>query len=273
MKQSNFHTHTWRCNHAIGSDEEYVLEALENGYDILGFSDHSCWKYPSNFKPRIRMKLDEFPHYKSSVLNLKKKYKDDIDIRLGMEAEYFPEMMDWLLEFCIEEEIEYLIFGNHYYLSDQTNIYFGYTEPEYIKTYFDMCIEGMKTGMYAYLAHPELVMRNQYIGWNDTVEEGFHRICKVAKELDMPLEYNVLGMMFNKRTKEESYPHPRFWEIASQYKNKAIIGMDAHQRHDLKQSYYKEAAHNLSKYNVEIIDDIKRVDYLAIKAKKALKEL
>jgi histidinol-phosphatase (PHP family) len=34
-----------------------------------------------------------------------------------------------------------------------------------------------------------------------------------------------------------------------------------------------KALDNLSKYNVEIIDDIKRVDYLAIKAKKALNNL
>lgn len=273
MKQSNFHTHTWRCNHAIGSDEEFVLEAIANGYDILGFSDHSCWHYDSGFIPRIRMKEKEFPHYKSSVINLKNKYKNKIDIRLGMEAEYFPSMMDSMLELCIDEEVDYLILGNHYYQSDETGIYFGSCEPEYIKLYFDTCLKGMETGMYAYLAHPELVMRNQYIGWNDTVEEGFHQICKLAKEIDMPLEYNVLGREFSKRTKQESYPHPRFWQIASQYKNKAIIGMDAHKVSDLRQDYYKEALQELSKYNVEIIDDIQSIDYRAIKAKKALKEL
>lgn len=273
MKQSNFHTHTWRCNHAMGSDEEYVITAIENDYDILGFSDHSCWHYHSNFKPRIRMKVSEFPHYKRSVLTLKKKYENDIDIRLGMEAEYFPSMMDWMLDFCIDEKIDYLIFGNHYYLSDETNIYFGYTEPEYIQKYFDQCIEGMETGMYAYLAHPELIMRNQYIGWNDTVEEGFHKICQTAKKLDMPLEFNVLGMQFNKRTKSISYPHPRFWQIASQYNNKAIIGMDAHQTHDLNKELYLEARNNLSKYSVIVVDDIPNIDYLSIKAKKALKDL
>lgn len=273
MKQTNFHTHTWRCNHAIGSDEEFVLEAIENGFEVLGFSDHSCWKYNSNFRPRIRMKLDEFPRYKKSILNLKKKYEDVIDIHLGMEAEYFPELMDWMLDFCIEEEIEYLIFGNHYYLSDETNIYFGHCEPEYIQKYFDQCIEGMKTGMYAYLCHPELILRNQYIGWNKTVEEGFHTICRLAKEMDMPLEYNVLGMQYDKRNGTIAYPHPGFWKIASQYNNKAIIGMDAHKVLDLNKDLYLEAMDSLSKYNVEIIDEIPKVDYLAVRAKKALKDM
>lgn len=273
MKQSNFHTHTWRCNHAYGADEEFVLEAIKNGYEILGFSDHACWKYPSNFHPRIRMEVEEFPHYKSSVLNLKRKYKEKIDIRLGMEAEYFPEMMDWMLEFCLDESIDYLILGNHFYQSDETNIYFGHVEPEYIQYYFDTMIQAMETGMYAYVAHPELIMKNQYIGWNDTVEEGFHRVCQKAKELDMPLEFNVLGYMFNKRLGFVSYPHPRFWQIASQYKNKAIIGMDAHQIQDLHKDKYKRALDEISKYDVELVDDIQRIDYLAIKAQKALKEL
>lgn len=99
MKQTNFHTHTWRCNHANGSDEEYVLEAIENDFEILGFADHCCWKYDSGFVPWIRMKEQEFPHYKSSIMNLKKKYAKDINIRLGMEAEYFPDKMDWMLDF------------------------------------------------------------------------------------------------------------------------------------------------------------------------------
>ena len=62
-------------------------------------------------------------------------------------------------------------------------------------------------------------------------------------------------------------------QIASQYKNKAIIGMDAHQIQDLHKDKYKRALDEISKYDVELVDDIQRIDYLAIKAQKALKEL
>ena len=37
----NLHTHTYRCGHAEGTEEEYVLAAIENGYVKLGFSDHT----------------------------------------------------------------------------------------------------------------------------------------------------------------------------------------------------------------------------------------
>lgn len=73
--KTNYHTHTFRCHHASGSDEEYVLEAIANGYKVLGFSDHACWEYSSKYVSRIRMRVQEFEEYKRSVLYLKKNIK------------------------------------------------------------------------------------------------------------------------------------------------------------------------------------------------------
>lgn len=41
----NLHTHTYRCHHAKGTDEEYVIKAIENGYDLIGFSDHAPYLF------------------------------------------------------------------------------------------------------------------------------------------------------------------------------------------------------------------------------------
>ncbi|MFR5796189.1 MAG: PHP domain-containing protein [Christensenellales bacterium] len=43
--KANYHTHTARCGHATGTDEDYVLAAIEQGFDELGFSDHVPWPY------------------------------------------------------------------------------------------------------------------------------------------------------------------------------------------------------------------------------------
>lgn len=34
---ANYHTHTWRCRHADGTEREYVERAIEGGLKILGF--------------------------------------------------------------------------------------------------------------------------------------------------------------------------------------------------------------------------------------------
>ena len=89
---ANYHTHTARCLHAGSySDEEYVLAALENGYGILGFSDHTPWPYASGYvSATSRMTLSQLPEYVASVRSLREKYADRIQILLGLECEYFP---------------------------------------------------------------------------------------------------------------------------------------------------------------------------------------
>lgn len=260
----NYHTHTARCHHAMGTDEDYVQVAIQEGYTTLGFSDHACWHYASNFRPHIRMLETEFEGYQKSILDLKHTYQDQIEILCGMEAEYFPEYMKWMRNFCIQKNIDYLIFGNHYHKSDETGIYYGNCDPSYVPKYFESTLQGLSTGMYSCLAHPELILLNHFPKWNDTLEEGFHRICKLAKELDIPLEYNVLGLQKARQMGFIAYPHPRFWSIASQYKNKAVIGMDAHQPFGLEKELFLQAQDALAKYDVEIVDTLKKVDFKQI---------
>ena len=37
----NYHTHTYRCKHAGGTEEDYIKAAIENDFDIIGISDHA----------------------------------------------------------------------------------------------------------------------------------------------------------------------------------------------------------------------------------------
>ena len=74
--KTNYHTHTTRCMHATGSDEEYVLSAIKGGYQILGFSDHTPWKYRTDYVADMRMLPEELPGYVESLRMLREKYHD-----------------------------------------------------------------------------------------------------------------------------------------------------------------------------------------------------
>ena len=37
---SNFHAHNYLCGHAVGTVCDYVKEAVENGFETIGISDH-----------------------------------------------------------------------------------------------------------------------------------------------------------------------------------------------------------------------------------------
>ncbi|MGN1132609.1 MAG: hypothetical protein ACI4RL_06845, partial [Ruminococcus sp.] len=49
------------------------------------------------------------------------------------------------------------------------------------------------------------------------------RLCQKTKEMDIPLEYNMLGSFY-----ERNYPNKTFWKIAKEIGNSVIIGFDAH---------------------------------------------
>ena len=96
--KTNYHTHTTRCHHATGSDEEFVLSAIKGGYQELGFSDHTPWKYHTDYISDIRMLPEELAEYVERIRSLQEKYKNQISIKIGLECEYFPEYIHWLKE-------------------------------------------------------------------------------------------------------------------------------------------------------------------------------
>ena len=56
---ANYHTHTWRCNHAMGLEEDYVKAALDQGLQILGFADHTPYFFPGDYYSTYRMLPEE----------------------------------------------------------------------------------------------------------------------------------------------------------------------------------------------------------------------
>lgn len=254
----NYHTHTIRCNHAIGEDEEYVVAAISGGYKVLGFSDHSPWKYKSDFVGRIRMPLSKFDDYYQSITTLKEKYKEQIEIKIGLECEYFPQYMNWLKNFKEEKKLDYIILGNHFYKDDEYGVYYGRAcrDDEMLTNYVNDCIEGMKTGLYAYLAHPDLFMRGRDYFDKHAKKESI-RLLEACKKMGVVIEYNLEGMKTVYRWGKVSYPCPEFWELASKIGNKAIIGIDAHDPKSLeKDGEFERAKEVLKSLNIEIVEDI-----------------
>ena len=95
MIRRNYHTHTFRCGHAIGNDEDYVLEAIGLGLQTIGFSDHVMLEHIHH--PNVRGDFILTEGYFNSIRRLKHKYRERINVLLGFEAEAFEEYFDY---FC-----------------------------------------------------------------------------------------------------------------------------------------------------------------------------
>lgn len=220
----NLHTHTARCGHASGTDEEYVLAAIEAGYDILGFSDHTPFPYPSSFVNQSAMAMEELEDYISSVLSLKEKYKEQIDIYLGLECEPLMRFLPFLKE--IRPRLDYMILGNHGDLEEGP--YFGrLSTAKELGHYLNYLLEGMESGLFLYVAHPDLLF-NRYASFDADAKEISTIICREANKHKLPLEYNLNGLYRDTPEGCLGYPCPGFWEIAARENVTAVVGVDAH---------------------------------------------
>ena len=259
IRLTNYHSHTTRCMHAEGTEEEYVLQAIRSGFECLGFAEHTAWPYKSDFVSNMRMHISQLEDYVSTIRGLQEKYKDQIRIFLALECEAFPEFYPWLTEIREKYDLDYLILGNHYDTSDENKSgpYFGRCEtPDFVKRYAMTTIAGMETGMFAYLAHPDLFL-HRYPAFDEYAEEACRQICETAKRLDMPIEYNLLGHNRSDVSRSRGfvgYCSPEFWDIAEEYGNRCIIGVDAHAPQQLDcAGIYREVYRKLEKRGFEVI--------------------
>ena len=248
---ANYHTHTARCHHAGGTEEEYVQRAIESGVKILGFSDHTPYWFQGTYYSHMRMFRHELEEYVQVVKDLREKYADRIQILLGVECEYYPSYFEETVKHLREAGIEYMIQGQHWVGDEENEPYCGRaTDDETVlERFVDQSIEGMKTGLFTYLAHPDLIY---YVGDDASYLRHMERLCKAAKELDMPLELNLLGFRARR-----NYPDARFWKLAGEAGCKVLLGCDAHMPQDfLDTSAIEKAMELVRQYDLTLLETV-----------------
>lgn len=232
--KANYHTHTARCGHASGTDEQYVQAALSQRFDVLGFSDHVPWPYESGFTHRhVRMGIEQLDEYVAAMRALKEKYAGKIELLVGFECEYFPQYMGWLAEMKEEKELDYLIFGNHYEGTDEGGFYFGNAErAEHLRRYVDSAEKGAGTGLFAYMAHPDLFMR-RYPTFDENCRAAARDLCQICKQNNLPMEVNLHDRYRLGEANGEGYPNAEFFAIAYESGAQIILGLDAHEPQEI----------------------------------------
>ena len=111
--KTNFHTHNYRCGHAVENVEDYVKVAIKEGYSELGISDHA--PVPDYYEDR--MKMSELDGYLTEIEEAQEKYKDKIKIYKSLEIEYFPEWQVYYNE--LKRKLDYIVLGLHAFRTDE----------------------------------------------------------------------------------------------------------------------------------------------------------
>lgn len=251
----NFHAHTHRCNHATGTEREYIEAAIAAGIKEWGFSDHIPFIFPGGRENSYRVPMVEVYDYINTINELKMEYKDKINIYLGFEMEYYSEYFPEMVENARRWGAEYLILGQHS-VGTEPEFFFWSTEKTdnvaYLKDYVCRVVAGIESGVITYVAHPDII---NYVGNDDIYHEEMSKICKASKECDVPLEINFLGIREGR-----NYPVEKFWKIAGEFGSPVVFGLDAHNvtgACDLESLPY--AIEICKKYNLNVLDRVKLI--------------
>lgn len=242
-KISNYHTHTQLCKHATGTPLDYVAQAEKEGCLELGISDH-C-PYDDSFQdvwPDVRMSKSEVNDYIDMVQAAKE--TASFPVYMGFECEYDARYKAWYAdELRGKYKADYLVLGSHWVTDGSRHVYCPeITESSLLNRYIDQTIDGMQSGLFAFLAHPDLFMKG-WIEWDDQAKSCLGAILDAAVDLDMPLEINGLGISREpnntNRGMRYQYPYIEFWEMVAQSKARVICNSDAHNPQDVIMNAWK----------------------------------
>lgn len=247
---ANYHTHTWRCNHASGVEREYIENAIAMGMTTLGFSDHAPYVFEGDYYSNFRMRPEQQEDYVTTLLALKEEYRGRIDIKIGYEAEYYPKYFDAFLKRITRYPVDYLIMGQHFVENEIGARHTGTKKADeaQLRQFVDQCCEGFRTGVFSYAAHPDIYHHDEDPA---VFDREYRRLIACAIECEIPLEINLLGIRGHR-----NYPHERFFALCGEMGAAVCLGCDAHAPKDILDETAPAVAKDwIERYGLRVVEN------------------
>lgn len=256
----NFNLHT----HSIYSDgksqpREIVEEAVCQGLTTLGFSEHS----PLPFDNTFSVKSADMPNYVAEIAQLKKEFKDKIDIYCGLEADYLTGVSE---PFTVTKEkyrLDYLIGGVHLVINPVLRVLRQAQEPAQgplaeqiwfidgpkwevydeglqkffdgdirraVRRFFEQSNEMIENEQFDIIAHFDKIKMHNRDRYFHEDEPWYRKLAletlDLIREKGLVMEINTRGIY--KKRYNGFYPSPWLMEEAFKMGVPAIISADAH---------------------------------------------
>lgn len=233
----DYHTHHERCGHAVGTLEEYVRQGIRIGLKQLGLSDHLPLIHvnPAEYYPEMAMPLEELPRYVEECLELKERYKGQIELRLGLEADYIEGYEERIRVILEPYPWDYLI-GSVHFLGEwditdhrQVHGWKGKDSLEVYRQYYQAVRQSAASRIYDIIGHMDVIKR---FGYGPDTEEGRAEVRELERgalrqiaEAGIAMELNASGLS---KPCAEMFPSRRVLEEAFRLGIPLTLGSDAH---------------------------------------------
>lgn len=237
--RADYHLHTKRCHHAKGEMTGYVQTAVEKEFEEIGFADHA--PADKGFDPKHRMTWDQFPEYVSEIQKMRSQFPS-IKIRLGIEADLYPQFERSLDRLRQNYPIEYVV-GSVHFIDDL----FVFTtnpinlpeedEDRLIRRYFKLIEQGIQSGLVDVVGHLDMIKWSLPHAKEKILTEGKKILEQIAQK-ELAIELNTSGL---RKHPGEMYPGEDFLRLVRTLEIPICLGSDAHKPGEVGADFEKAA--------------------------------
>ena len=239
---SNLHTHSTFCD-GKNSPEEVVNKAIEKNFHSLGFSSHGYTSFD------LRYCMQDTEGYIAEINRLKSKYKDKIEIYLGVEEDAFMPVDRNKFEYIIGSCHYYLVNGTYYPIDSSPAHFqkclevFAYDAVAMANAYYPVFCDYIAKRKPDIIGHFDLITKFDEMGKNSLFLQNakYNEIAKkyalIAAQSGCLFEVNTGAISRGYRTKP--YPNEDLLYALKQEDAKLILSSDSHQV-EMLDSYFEE---------------------------------
>lgn len=218
MLQNNYSSYH---NHTVFSDgnntlEEMVIQAVDLGFETIGFSEHSSVFFDSEYC----MPYEKYEEYKSEIGRLREKYKGQIRILAGIEQDFFSDFpaegFDYVIGSVhfvkIEDEFVGMDWSGEHgrdVILAAADKYFNGDVYSVIETYFDTVSKVIDVTGADLIGHFDVIRKNNdafpfFDPENERYIAAWKKAADILLQYDKPFELNVSPLISGIL----SVPHP-----------------------------------------------------------------
>lgn len=245
----NYHTHSHYCD-GKGELREYVEYALARGFTHLGFSGHA----PVPFENSFAIDANSYQDYCNEVKALQSEYSGRLVIRLGLEIDYIPGVIDDFRPLIEQGGLDYCIGSVHMVnrKEDPLNMWFidGSKQETYDEGLQRVFGGDIRKGVTAFFyQNNEMIerMRPPVVGHFDKIvmhnrdryfspDEPWYRslvgeTVQLIREVGSIAEINTRGLY--KKRHYDFYPSKDTLRMMNQKGVPVVVSTDAHEPSNL----------------------------------------
>lgn len=255
----NFHSHSSHCD---GKEkmEAYVVAAIEKNFRAFGFSAHSPLPFPNPWS----LTPESFKKYVQDARFLIQKYKNEIQLYLGLEIDYIPGHSDNFNHFIHSIPLDYSIGSIHLvrhkesgkiwfidgpvegYINGVNEVFDGDFKAA-VTAFYKQTTEMIQTQKPDIIGHLDKVKMHNKQRWFSTYEKWYEDLVdetlQAAADNNCIIELNTRGVYTGKT--DEYFPSESILQKCLDMQIPIMVNSDAHHPDQLDKHF--EEAHQLLK--------------------------